>query len=185
MHTWRNSTRAYGIVAQVFHWLVAALVFIQISIGLYVDDLPISMARLRWMSWHKSVGITILALVLLRLAWRLVERPPPLPEHMPTFERIAARLTHWALYGLLILTPLAGWLTASAMGLSVNWFGWVLIPDLISKNPELGEVLEYVHWILVRVLAALFSIHILAALRHGLRRDGVLTRMVPFMGDRR
>jgi cytochrome b561 len=180
--SWRNSARAYGIVALVFHWLVAAMIFIQIGIGWYASDLPLSMARLRWMSWHKSVGITILALILLRAAWRFTDRPPPLPDTIPTTERRLASLAHWALYALLVLTPLAGWLTASAKGLTVNWFGQVLIPNLIAKDAEFGEILRDVHQILVWTLAGLITIHILAALRHGMRRDGILARMLPFVG---
>jgi cytochrome b561 len=185
IRSWRNSNGAYGIVALTFHWLVAAMIAIQVGLGLYAGDLPLGLERLRWMSWHKSVGISILALILLRIVWRAMDRPPPLPETLPSIEHKISGIAHWTLYGLLLLAPLAGWLTASAKGLSVNWFGWVLIPDLIAKDTELGEVLGEVHEFLVWTLVTLITLHIVAAVRHGFRRNGVLERMVPFTGGGR
>src|SRR5256885_13436126 len=72
----RNSTDSYGIIAQAFHWLVALLVLAQLGLGLYAANLPVSLARLRWLSHHKSLGLAILALVLLRLRWRAFNSPP-------------------------------------------------------------------------------------------------------------
>ena len=103
----RNSTESYGIIAQAFHWLVALLVLAQLGIGLYAANLPVSLARLRWLSHHKSLGLFILALVLLRLGWRALNRPPELPGLMPRWERRAALATHRLFYLLLILAPLA------------------------------------------------------------------------------
>src|SRR2546422_4036514 len=86
----RNSTESYGIIAQAFHWLVALLVLAQLGIGLYAANLPVSLARLRWLSHHKSLGLFILALLLLRLGWRALNPPPGLPGSMPHWERRAA-----------------------------------------------------------------------------------------------
>lgn len=153
----------------------------QLGIGLYVDDLPISIARLQWLSRHKALGFVILALVLARLGWRLVNPAPPLPGSMPGWERRLARLTHWLLYGLLIAAPIAGWLHADAAGLGVNVFGLFTLPDLVAKNPELSEVFHDVHAILVKTLAVLLVLHIAAALRHALwLRDAVFGRMLPW-----
>ena len=177
----RNSSESYGIIAQAFHWLVAALVFAQLGIGLYAANLPLSLARLQWLSRHKSLGLAILALVVLRLAWRALDRPPAPPGFMPRWERRAALATHWLIYLLLVLAPLAGWLHASAAGLSVNWFGFLVVPDLVPKNPELAERFKALHVALVLLLAALLAVHIGAALRHAiLRRDGVMHRMLPW-----
>ncbi|MBI3042943.1 MAG: cytochrome b [Betaproteobacteria bacterium] len=177
----RNSAEGYGIIAQAFHWIVAALVFVQIGMGLYAADLPVSLARLQWLSRHKSLGLGILALVLLRFAWRSLNPPPALPDSMPRWERRAAVATHRLFYVLLILAPLAGWFHASAAGLSVNWFGLMQVPDLVSKDRELAELFKLTHRVLVGLLALLLVGHIGAALHHAfLRRDGVMHRMLPW-----
>src|SRR5438552_15470074 len=103
----RNSTESYGIIAQAFHWLVALLVLAQLGIGLYAANLPVSLARLRWLSHHKSLGLAILALVLLRLGWRALNRPPGLPGSLPRCERRAALATHRLFYLPLLPPPFA------------------------------------------------------------------------------
>jgi cytochrome b561 len=180
MRFW-NSGDSYGIVAQVFHWLIAALVFAQLAVGVYAANLPVSLARLQWLSRHKSLGLGILALVLARLAWRALNPPPALPGSVPPRERRAAAAVHWLLYVLLVLAPLAGWLHASAAGLSVNWFGLFQVPDLVAKDPQLSELFKQVHRVLVALLAVFLAGHIGAALRHALLlRDGIMQRMLPW-----
>lgn len=181
MAHYRNSIKTYGIIAQAFHWLVAVLVFAQLGLGVFAASLPIGLARLQWLSRHKSLGLAILAIVLLRIAWRVIDRPPPLPDSMPGWQRRAAVVTHRLLYLLLVLAPLAGWLYASAAGLSVNWFGLIQVPDLVAKDPGLAEVLKQLHRALVALLALLVAGHIGAALRHAFwLRDGVAHRMLPW-----
>lgn len=176
-----NTNDSYGIIAQVLHWLVAAFVLVQFGLGLYAANLPVSLARLQWLSRHKSLGLAILVLMILRLAWRSMNRPPVLPDSMPRWERRAAATTHRLLYILLVLAPLAGWLYASAAGLSVNWFGVVQVPDLLPRNTELSELFRQTHRIFVALLALLLVAHVGAALRHALvLRDGVLYRMLPW-----
>jgi cytochrome b561 len=177
----RNTNESYGIIAQSLHWLVAALVFVQLALGLYAAGLPVSLARLQWLSRHKSLGLAILALVFLRLAWRSMNRPPALPDSMLRWERGTAATTHWLLYALLVLAPLAGWLHASAAGLSVNWFGVLQIPDLLPKNPEMSDFLKDLHRGCVALLALLVLGHVAGALRHAFAlRDGIVYRMLPW-----
>jgi cytochrome b561 len=162
------------------HWLVALLVFAQLGLGVYAAGLPLGIERLRWLSHHKSLGLAILALLLFRLAWRAANRPPPLPDSLAAWERRAAPVTHWLIYCLLVLTPLSGWLHASAAGLSVNWFGLVQVPDLVARSRGMSELLKQAHLALVVMLAALLAGHVAAALRHALvLRDGVFRRMLP------
>lgn len=184
MTRWRSSREGYGIIAQAFHWLTAVLVVVQIGMGLYAASLPVSLARLIWLSRHKSLGIAILGLVLLRLAWRAFDRPPALPEQMPRWERYAALANHCGLYILLVLAPLAGWASASAAGLSVNWFGLFPVPDLVAKSPSLAEVFKDLHAGLVAALALLVVVHVSAAARHALLHDGIAQRMLPWAGKR-
>ncbi|MDA8108802.1 MAG: cytochrome b [Betaproteobacteria bacterium] len=181
MPRFRNSSERYGIIAQALHWLIAALVLAQVALGLYAAKLPLGLARLEWLSRHKALGVTVLALVLVRLAWRLLDRPPALPDAMPAVERRAALATHRLLYALLVLAPLAGWLLASASGLSASWFGLFRVPDLIAKNPSLVAPLKLAHKIFVALLVLAVVLHVAAALRHAVvRRDGVLHRMLPW-----
>jgi cytochrome b561 len=174
-----DTNESYGVIAQALHWLVAVFVLVQFGLGLYAASLPVSLARLQWLSRHKSLGLAILALMILRLGWRSMNLPPALPDSMPCWERRAAASTHWLLYLLLVLAPLAGWLHASAAGLSVNWFGVVQIPDLLPKNPELSELFKQAHRFCVALLGLLLVGHVGAALRHAcVLRDGVLHRML-------
>jgi cytochrome b561 len=180
---WRNSEHSYGIVAQALHWLVAALVLLQLGLGLYAAGLPLGIARLEWLSRHKSLGLAVLVLALLRLAWRMISPPPALPASISRAERLAAAATHRMLYALLILAPLAGWLHASAAGLSVNWFGLWLVPDLAPKDEFWAARFKLMHELTILLLALLLAAHIGAALRHALvRRDGIVRRMLPWGG---
>jgi cytochrome b561 len=182
----QNSKTTYGIVAQVLHWLLACFILMQFILGLYAASLPLSMARLQWLSTHKSVGMTLLAFIVLRALWRWRDPPPPLPDAMPRWEQQAARFAHLALYLVPLLAILSGWLYASATGLSVNWFGLVLIPDLIDKNSQLAPTLKAVHFSFVALLALLILAHVAAALRHALiLKDGMISRMLPFDAARK
>lgn len=177
----RNSGESYGIIAQALHWIVAVLVIAQVAIGSYAGNLPVSLARLQWLSLHKSIGLTVLVLVLMRLAWRLLNPPPVLPSSMPRWERRAAIAMHWLLYLLLVLAALAGWLHASAAGLSAGWFGLFTVPDLVAKDRGLAETFKALHIGLVTALCLLVLGHVGAALRHALLlRDGVMHRMLPW-----
>lgn len=175
----RNSSVRYGSVAQFLHWAIFVLLIIQVTLGKVAHELPVGLERLVMMSRHKSFGITILGLALLRLAWRWIDRPPP-PPPMPRWQEIAARLNHWALYALLFALPLTGWLMSSAANRPVSWFGLAQLPDFIAPNPGLKEVFEEVHEALVYVLLLLAGVHVAAALKHQfVDRDGLLWRMLP------
>lgn len=172
-------------MAQSLHWLVAVLILIQFGLGFYAARLPVSLARLQWLSHHKSLGLAILALMLVRLAWRATNRPPPLPDSMPRWQRKAAAAIHGLLYACLLLAPLAGWMHASAAGLSVNWFGLLPVPDLLPKQPEWSEFLKAVHRVSVALLGLLLLGHVGSALRHAfVLRDGIVQRMLPWQSRR-
>lgn len=156
------------------------LILAQIPLGIYAAQLPISIERLQWLSRHKAIGMTVLVLVLARLLWRLANCPPQLPASMPQWERRVATTTHRLLYALLVAAAVAGWLYASAAGVSVSWFGLVQIPDLIAKDRAFADVLRVTHIVLVVALAAVLGLHVAGALRHALvRRDGLVQRMLP------
>ncbi len=175
----RNSSLRYGSVAQFLHWAVVLLLVIQVTLGKVADSLPVGFERLVVMSRHKSLGITILGIAVLRLAWRWFDAPPPEPP-MPRWQLLAARLNHWALYALLFALPVSGWLLSSAANRPVSWWGLVQLPDFIAPDGALKELFEETHEFLVNALFALVALHVLAALKHQfLDRDGLLLRMLP------
>jgi cytochrome b561 len=175
----RNIPLRYGPVAQFLHWIVVLLLVAQVTIGTIADELPVGLERLVMMSRHKSLGITILGIALLRLAWRWFEAPPA-PPPMPRWQLLAARFNHWALYALLFALPLSGWLTSSAANRPVSWWGLIQLPDFVAPDAALKEVFEEMHELLVNVLYALVVLHVVAALKHQFfDRDGLLLRMLP------
>jgi cytochrome b561 len=175
----RNSSVRYGWVAQGLHWAILALLILQVTLAKIAHELPVGLERLAMMSRHKSVGITILALAVIRLAWRWIDRPPP-PPTMPRWQAIGASLNHWALYALLFALPITGWLMSSAANRPVSWFGLAQLPDFVAPDDGLKEVFEEAHELLVNVLFVLVALHVAAALKHQfIDRDGLLLRMLP------
>ena len=173
-------TTHYTPVAKALHWLIALLLFGLLALGFYMQDLPLSPQKLQLYAWHKWAGVTVFLLVLVRLAWRVTHRPPPLPEHMPRVMQLAAHAGHVLLYALMIAIPLSGWLMSSAKGFQTVWFGVLPIPDLLDKNRELGDLLQTVHLSLNLFFVVVLIGHMGAALKHHfIDRDDVLTRMLP------
>jgi cytochrome b561 len=171
----------YSAIAQTFHWIIAALIVTQFTLAWMADDLPAGMHKLTLLTRHKSFGMTVLMLAVLRLAWRLFHRPPELPSGMPRIERLLARSTHIAFYVLLFAMPLSGWMMSSAKNYSVSWFGRFTWPNLIGPNEHAFALLKSTHEALSYVLFAIAVLHILAALKHHFwNKDDVLMRMLPF-----
>jgi cytochrome b561 len=176
----RNTAQRWGAIAQLLHWLIVALIITQFTLATLFDDLPPGARKLALLARHKSVGITILMLAVLRLAWRWANPKPPLPDTLRPWERTLARFTHALLYALLVAVPLAGWTMSSARGFPVSWFGFFTLPDLVPKNKPLYEVLMTTHAVLAWTLGVVAVIHMLAALKHHfVHKDDVLRRMLP------
>jgi cytochrome b561 len=180
----------YTVPAIALHWTIAVLIFANLYLGLRSESLR-GLAKFEVLQLHKSIGITVLALSLARLAWRLAHRPPPYPPTMKRWEAVAAGAVHWAFYGLIIGLPLLGWVVVSASPTN--------IPTLLYKTvpwPHLGFVHDLpmatrrgvedaaagTHAVLAFIAMALLAVHIAAALKHQFwTRDGVLYRMAPFL----
>jgi cytochrome b561 len=157
------------------------LVVTQFALAWTADDLPIGARKLSLLAWHKSFGMTILMLAVLRLAWRMFHRPPELPPAMTVIEKQIARGTHALFYCLLFLMPLTGWMMSSAKNYSVSWFNRFTWPNLIAPNQRAFDILVVTHHVLSWLLFALAILHILAALKHHFwNKDDVLKRMLPF-----
>lgn len=151
-----------------------------LCVGLWMTGLPIGLPKLEIYNWHKWIGLTVLLLTFARLAWRWRVPPPPLPRTVAAWERKLAPLVHWSLLALLLAMPLSGWLMSSAAGVSVIWFGVLLLPDLVPRDPGLFDALRLAHHLLARLLIAVIVLHVAAVVRHDiLRRDGIFRRMWP------
>jgi len=176
-----SAPQRYTHTAIALHWLIALIIFCSFPLGLYMVELPLSPLKLKLYSWHKWAGVTIFALALLRIFWR-IGHAPPAPVAMPIWQRSVAAALHVLLYALIFAVPVSGWLMSSASGFQVVWFGVLPLPDLLGKNKELAEFLKQIHVLLNYTLAALVIIHVAAALKHHWHdRDEVLTSMLPFL----
>lgn len=172
----------YSPLSIGLHWLFALALPATFAMGVYMTDLPFSPAKLQYYSWHKWAGVSLFLLAVLRLSWRLWYGAPSVPAGLPRWQQIAATATHHLLYLLMFAIPLSGWLMSSAKGVPTVWFGVLPLPDLLSRNVELGQSLGFVHGSLNLVLVALVLMHVGAALKHHLiDRDEVLARMLPFL----
>lgn len=183
----KNSTTRFGTVAQLLHWAIVVLIIVQFVLAFQGDDLPLGPNKIRILAQHKSFGITVLALAAIRLIWRLVNPVPEEDSSMPAWQRFAARASHVALYALIFLVPVAGWLMSSAKAYSVSWFGLVTLPDFIGQSDRAFDFFQELHEILAYTLGAIAIVHALAALQHHfIARDNVLRRMLPVkLRDRR
>lgn len=175
----RNSQYGWGRMSRLLHWLSALLIVGLLLVGFIMTELRPSPDTIRIYNLHKSFGLLLLAIVLVRILWRGVDRAPPdLP--MPAWQLRLAKTVHAALYALLLLMPISGWLLHSASGYPLRWFQvGPVVPRLIEKSSESKHFFELVHgwgaWILVAVLI----LHIAGALKHHfIDRDRTLTRML-------
>ena len=172
----------YGAVAIALHWLVVALIIASWSLGLYMVDLPLSPQKLKYISWHKWLGVTIFMIALFRPAWRAAHPAPPAPDSMPYWQRIIMGVSHFLLYLLPIVIPLTGWLFSSASGIPTVYLGWVQLPDPVAQDKLFAEQLRQAHVALNAMLFVIVCIHVAAALKHHVfDRDEVLVRMLPFL----
>lgn len=175
-----ESGESYNAVAKILHWLIAAMVVLQFvlaNLAEGAEDAGSKFQQLVLLANHKSVGLTILCLAIIRLVWRVVH-PPPAPLPMPAWQLKASSISHWSLYALLILMPLSGWLMSSASAISVSWFNLFQLPDLVAANEGLKEFFEDAHEIFATLLFVLALIHVAAAIKHTfINHDGVLRRI--------
>jgi cytochrome b561 len=173
------STPGYTLTARVLHWVTAVLVLAMIPVGIIIGNEWGGPAQEFLYNLHKSIGVTLIPIVLLRLIWRLTHPPPPLPADVPDIQKIAAHATHWALYGLLLVQPIVGYIMTSAYPAPVPFFGLFNLPPIWPEDRALSERLVTVHLTIGLAIAGIAALHIAAALfHHFVRRDEVLMRMV-------
>src|SRR6478672_949445 len=176
----RNTHEQWGTVSKILHWVVVLLILVMAWIGLRMGGMPNGPDKISTYAMHKSIGITILVLVLLRIGWRLYAGAPDGLPGTPRWQERIASLTHLALYALLLAMPLSGWVVNSASGFPLQWFGFVNLPAIAGKDHELHELAEDVHEWLFWAMVTLVVLHAAAAFYHHLfQRDATLTRMLP------
>lgn len=174
-----NAAESYTWTAITLHWATALLVISAAVLGIYMHELQFSPTKLKLYSYHKWIGVTVFLFALMRLAWRLAHPAPSVPEGMPSWERMAAKGAHAALYIFMIVVPVAGWVMSSAHGFQTVYLGIVPIPDLLGKDKELAEMLEKAHAFFSLSFMALVALHAAAALKHHfINKDNVLRRML-------
>jgi cytochrome b561 len=184
------AVQRYSVVAVVLHWLIGIAIVAMIAAGLIMTNMtPGSTAQFQLYQLHKSVGITVLLLSFVRLAWRLMHPVPPLPTTLKPWEHVAARVTHFGFYVLMIAVPFTGWAMVSASVFNIPtllygvipWPHLPFLPDLANKEP-IEEALSEIHELLAFGIVALLILHIGAALKHHfVLKDDVVTRMMPFL----
>jgi cytochrome b561 len=170
----------YDPVAKTLHWLVFVLVVAQFVVAIAIPDIGRNTVPGTLINLHMSFGLTILAVVVVRWLWRIGHPIPPATPDMPTWERAIARVVHPTLYVLLVVSPVLGWMNASARDWKIVVFGLFPLPHLVVARSAIGRQAGDVHMFLAWVLLALIGLHVAAALYHGfIRRDSVLQRMLP------
>lgn len=180
-----TETNRYALVQRLLHWLIALLVLLVLGVGMILGFLGFDGTKKTFggevtdalYTYHKTFGVMILALMLLRLGSRLVLGAPPYRPPLERFERVASHTVHGLLYVALLVMPILGWLATAAGGYPVQFFGWTL-PGLIGKDKGLSETLYSLHGLVGWVILGLIVLHIGAAMWHWLvKRDGVMARM--------
>ena len=176
----KSSENRWGSVAKTLHWLMALGILGNGIVGLIMVDMSRGMTKLNIFAIHKSIGLSVLALLLLRVSWRMLDRKP-IDEPMPRWQRLAAHATHGVLYLLMLAIPLSGWVYNSAHGYPLQWFKWFNLPALVEKNDALSELAGETHEILFWVIVVVLVAHVGGALvHHWFERDNTLLRMLPF-----
>ena len=174
-----NTQRSYGLVTQLVHWGTVFLIAWLFWLGFTMTDLPLSPEKFEVYALHKSLGLTVLTVAVLRLIWRHLFPRPAFEGEMSGFERIAAHVSHIGFYLLMLAIPLTGWMYSSATAIPVSWFGLITLPNLVGASEPLAKTLEQTHELLGYLLLALIALHVAGALKHHfVGRDRTLMRMI-------
>jgi cytochrome b561 len=168
---------SFNLLARLLHWTMSILLLVMLFIGIGMVSTT-SPRYSQLLSVHRSIGVTILILVAIRLINRLLRPPPPLPSDLPAWQRVSAVASHWLLYGLMIFLPLVGWSMLSAGGYPIVVFGDAHLPPILPHDVHIYATLRLAHTVLAFCLFGVFLLHLGAALFHALiRQDDVLPSM--------
>jgi cytochrome b561 len=178
--TFRNTNQSWGSLTKALHWLIVILIINQWVIAERAEELK-GLAKLQALGWHKSFGMTILMLAIVRLVWRWMNPVPDLTAETKPWERVLARVSHFLLYALIFAMPLTGWMMSSARNFPVSWFKQFQFPDLVAPSDQTFQLMNDLHHLLFSVLVTVALLHVAGALKHHfIDRNDVLKRMLPF-----
>ncbi len=182
-----NSSAEYGVVSKLLHWLMAAIIIVLIAVGIYMAELPTDTVEqkqyaFQFYGMHKSFGVVILALIVLRLVWIRLSPPPALPPVFDAKEQRITKMVQGLLYLLMLLLPISGYLMSNAGGYPIHFFGLGELPAVIGKSKTIGGFVHEAHEVMGFAMLALILLHMAGALKHRLRDKGgesdILKRML-------
>ncbi|WP_116132614.1 cytochrome b [Tropicimonas sp. IMCC34043] len=179
-----HSSTGYSGTARALHWIIAVLVLLMIPAGIVMVQQGLSRPLQNTLFvFHKNTGVIVFLLMVLRLTYRQINRPPDLPDHLPGWQRRAANLSHRALYVLLFIMPISGYVRVKAGRFPIEGLDALGIGTFVPASKALASVAQTVHFVTAFALVAVLLLHVGAALQHAvLRRDGVFSRMWPPFG---
>ena len=185
MATINTPQARYSTGAIILHWLIAIAVIVNWRLAEAAEHLE-GPAAAAYMNPHKALGITVLVLTAIRIAWRLMNPPPPMDPNYATWERMLAKTVHAIFYILLISIPLLGWIATSSFGRGIDMFGvFELFALPVANDPEAGKWVIGIHKVLWTPMMILIILHVLGALKHQfIDKNGELGRMIPGFGKR-
>ncbi|MBI3898338.1 MAG: cytochrome b [Gammaproteobacteria bacterium] len=179
----RNTRYSWGAIAKLLHWSMAALIFAQFALGWLAVSWRLSPTKLDLYVWHKSLGILLLVLVVLRLLWRWLNPTPAAPAFAPRWEHAAASANHFLLYALMLALPVTGWIINSAANVPFRIFWQWPLPAIVAPDKALEHLAKQAHLTLFIAISIVLVLHIAAALRHHfVKHNDILLRMSPFRG---
>ncbi|MEI2456301.1 cytochrome b [Lysobacter firmicutimachus] len=178
--TLKNTADRWGAISQLLHWAAVLLIAAIAIIGLTMVDMNNGPSKIKIYALHKSLGLTLLSLVALRLLWRFYAGAPRPVAGTPHWQERIASLTHWALYALMFALPVSGWVFNSSSGYPLQYFGLFNLPKIAQRSEELAQLSRALHEYGFWLLLALVLAHAGAAFYHHLfQNDDTLRRMLP------
>lgn len=176
----KNTSKSYGSISKWLHWLIAIAVITMLALGFIASNIEQQawVSKLFWV--HKSLGLTVLAAMVLRLAWRFINISPSYGPHVKPWEALAAKGLHWFFYIAIFAMLATGWITSSTGKYGVSFWGWFNATLPMAPSKSIHHFTEHWHGTLAWLIVALIVFHVLAACKHHFfDRDDVLTRMLP------
>ena len=179
-----GNTGRYSGVAISLHWMIAMMVLLLVILGLTMTDIPRGTPeRSMYYNFHKSVGLTVGILMLVRLWWRWRCPPPPLPTDMPRWQVVSSKISHGLLYACLFIMPLSGFAATQFTKWGLKYFGLFKIPPMAFVDKSIYKILQEIHQILGWLLMFLITIHILAAIKHSIFDENKIMQRIVIPKD--
>ena len=176
---WRNTQTHWGQISRLFHWFMAVAIFIMFAVGFTMINMPTSPEKIDMFKFHKSLGMLLLLLAVIRLFWRFINPIPILPDYLSDKEKFLVRAGQFVMYGLLICIPLSGWIINSAANFPMQWFGLFVVPPIVGPSIEVEDYAKTAHLTLIIILGVTLCAHIGAALRHHyINKNDILKNML-------